>query len=137
MMQTVVERVVPAALEPPVAVGTVAANGRDKQEHGSHKDSAEDTFSVQGFDDAAQHGVTPTTSDGSDASSKASAEAAEAAGEPTGAAAAAALGGGLANGFSTIPEPETIRVRDANVAPYSLPQEALTYEPDASAVVTR
>jgi len=39
------------------------------------------------------------------------------------------------NGFPALPELEVIRINDkANVAPFSFPQEALTFEPDVAAV---
>lgn len=44
---------------------------------------------------------------------------------------------GILNGFVTIPELEPIRVALHNIAPFSLPQEALSFTPDANAVVAR
>eukprot|EP00406_Dinophysis_acuminata_P036112 CAMPEP_0179355696 /NCGR_PEP_ID=MMETSP0797-20121207/77506_1 /TAXON_ID=47934 /ORGANISM="Dinophysis acuminata, Strain DAEP01" /LENGTH=405 /DNA_ID=CAMNT_0021070851 /DNA_START=78 /DNA_END=1292 /DNA_ORIENTATION=+ len=48
----------------------------------------------------------------------------------------AALAPDTLNGFDTIPEPDCICCREANIAPFTLPAEALTYEPAESTKVT-
>lgn len=42
-----------------------------------------------------------------------------------------------ANGFSAVVDPAPISVAEHNIAPYSLPQEALTFRPDDEALISR
>lgn len=44
---------------------------------------------------------------------------------------------GMMNGFRSLPEPTSIEVDPQNIAPFTMPQEALTFFPDANAQVSR
>jgi len=41
----------------------------------------------------------------------------------------------MMNGFRTMPEPTPLDVKEENIAPFSLPQEALTFQPEAPAMI--
>mmetsp|Transcript_66648 Transcript_66648/g.174734 ORF Transcript_66648/g.174734 Transcript_66648/m.174734 type:complete len:558 (+) Transcript_66648:126-1799(+) len=49
---------------------------------------------------------------------------------------ASTLAGRMYNGFKSLDEPPTLTCKEENIAPFTLPQEALSYEPHPDAVIT-